>query len=103
MRKFFCPYCGHEQAAKNDTAGGSDIFCCGEVGHAVPCDINSVPSGRGGRVFETEIVCPDFDIAVAEAGGMVSRIDFMASPSIVSKTRDEAGNWRLRVRSYSLD
>jgi len=103
MKKFFCPYCGDQRMSRNDTISGSDISCCGEVGHIVACDINEVPSGRYGRVFETEIVCPDFDIALAEAEEFVRLIDFMASPSIVSKTRDDAGNWRMRVRSYSLD
>lgn len=68
-----------------------------------PITIQSVPSGRPGRVFETEIIGADFDAVLSEAEALVKRIDFMASPSIVSKTRDDAGNWRMRVRSYSLD
>lgn len=29
---FVCPYCGNERYSYNGT--GSDISCCGEVGHA---------------------------------------------------------------------
>ena len=103
MRKFYCPYCGDRKVPRNDTINGGDIPCCGEIGHIVACDIEPVASRAWGREFETEIVCPDFDVALGEAEEMVANIDIMASPSIVSKTRDEAGNWRLRVRSYSLD
>lgn len=64
------------------------------------------PGARWGRVSETEISGADFDSVLTEAEALVKRIkriDFMASPSIVSKTRDEAGNWRMRVRSYTID
>jgi len=30
--KFECPYCGNEKTSYNGT--GSDVYCCGEVGHA---------------------------------------------------------------------
>lgn len=103
MRKFFCPYCGDRKVPRNDTINGGDIPCCGEVGHVVACDIEPVASREWGRVFDTEIVCSDFDAALAEAEEMVANIDFMRSPSIVSKSRDSAGNWRFVVRSYSLD
>lgn len=29
---FVCPYCGTEKHSENGT--GSDVRCCGEVGHA---------------------------------------------------------------------
>lgn len=29
-----CPYCGNVKPSENGT--GSDVACCGEVGHAVP-------------------------------------------------------------------
>src|SRR6185312_1093886 len=30
---WICPYCGNEHASENGT--GSDVVCCGEVGHAI--------------------------------------------------------------------
>jgi hypothetical protein len=29
-----CPYCGHSKPSPNGT--GSDVACCGEVGHSLP-------------------------------------------------------------------
>ncbi len=96
MKKLICPYCGGLLSAEYNV-------CCGEAGHGVEVEIEPVASRRWGREFETEITCADFDVGLAEAEAMVSNIDFMASPCIVSKLRDDAGNWRFRVRSYSLD
>lgn len=33
MTRWFCPYCGKERHSESGT--GSDVACCGEVGHAV--------------------------------------------------------------------
>lgn len=96
MERLYCASCG---ALLKDRG----VKCCGQ-NKVIPVSINPIPQGASwGRVFETEIVCPDLDVALAEAEDMVDRIDIMASPSIVSKARDDAGNWRLRVRSYTID
>ena len=65
--------------------------------------INNVSGPAWGRVFETEVSGPDFDAVLAEAEAMVKRIDCMRDPSIISKVRDDAGNCRMRGRTYSLD
>lgn len=34
--KYRCPFCGNTKPSPNGT--GSDVSCCGEVGHAVACN-----------------------------------------------------------------
>lgn len=33
MKRFECPHCGMDKPSHNGT--GSDVSCCGEIGHAV--------------------------------------------------------------------
>ncbi len=96
MKIYYCVYCGKPVSVEPFSP------CCGEVGHVHEVEVNSVPSNRPMRVFETEVLCEDFDIGLAEAEEIVSRIDMMASPSIVSKSK-VGGKHRFLVRSYSLD
>lgn len=42
---YVCPYCGTERASANGT--GSDVNCCGEVGHVVTnYDPTPIPDRR---------------------------------------------------------
>lgn len=37
-REFCCPYCGSTHRSPTNLVTGSDISCCGEVGHCEPID-----------------------------------------------------------------
>mgnify|MGYP000851861504 CR=1 FL=1 len=101
--KFVCTTCGNERP---NPTHPDNLVCrvCGATATSKLSIVEVVDAPRWGRVFETEVRSDDFDIALDAAEVLVARIDPMRSPSIISKTRDSvSGEWRIIVRSYSLD